>query len=127
MIEKLNASDIMLKEVISVKGDDLVASAKLKMVRSNIGGVPVLDGKTLIGLITHRDVLLAGSETMGLKVEDLMSKNLSVVLEDTNIVEISEMIAETGYQRIPVVKNGNLVGLITQSCIICAVADIYKK
>ncbi|MGL6298607.1 MAG: CBS domain-containing protein [Methanobacteriaceae archaeon] len=117
----------MLKEVISVKGDDLVASAKLKMVRANIGGVPVLDDGKLIGLITHRDVLLAGSEAMGLKVEDLMSKNLSVVGEDTNIVEISEIMAETGYQRIPVVENGNLIGLITQSCIIRAVGDIYKK
>lgn len=52
-----------------------------------------------------------------------MSKNLVVVGVDTSIKEISKIMSETGYQRIPVVINDNkLVGLITQSCIIRAVA-----
>ncbi|KZX15777.1 inosine-5'-monophosphate dehydrogenase [Methanobrevibacter cuticularis] len=123
MIENLSAKDIMLHEIIISSPDDLVAAAKLKMLRANIGGVPIVDGNKLVGLITHRDVLLAGDEAMGLKVQDLMSKNLVTVNEDTGIKDISEIMANTGYQRIPVVKNGLLVGLITQSCIIRAVAD----
>ncbi|MBZ9570742.1 CBS domain-containing protein [Methanobrevibacter sp. TMH8] len=123
MIEKLCAKDIMLKDIIVSSPTDLVAAAKLKMVRANIGAVPIVNGKHLVGLITHRDVLLAGSEAMGLKVEDLMSKNLSTVGETTSIKEISEIMSETGYQRIPVVDGDILLGLITQSCIIRAVAD----
>lgn len=113
----------MLKDIIVSSPRDLVAAAKLKMVRANIGAVPVVNGENLVGLITHRDVLLAGSEAMGLKVEDLMSKGLSTVDETTNIKEISRLMAETGYQRIPVVDGDVLIGLITQSCIIRAVAD----
>lgn len=123
MIEKLLAKDIMLEDIIVSSPSDLVAAAKLKMVRANIGAVPVVENKKLVGLITHRDVLLAGSEAMGLKVEDLMSKNLSTVGETTNIKEISKIMSETGYQRIPVVDGDILLGLITQSCIIRAVAD----
>lgn len=123
MIEKLSAKDIMLEDIITSSPDDLVAAAKLKMVRANIGGVPVIENNKLTGLITHRDVLLAGSEAMGLKVSDLMSKNLSTVSKDTEIKEISRIMADTGYQRIPVVENQKLIGLITQSCIIRAVAD----
>ena len=123
MIEDLCAKDIMLKEVIVSSPHDLVAVAKLKMVRANIGALPVVNGKHLIGVITHRDVLLAGSEAVGLKVEDLMSKDLATVDEKTSIKEISRIMADTGYQRIPVVDGDVLLGLITQSCVIRAVAD----
>lgn len=122
MIDKLTAQDIMLKKVIVSEPEDLVAAAKLKMVRANIGAVPITDNKKLIGLITHRDVLLAGDEAAGLKVKDLMTKELVTVDKKTNIKDISELMANTGFQRIPVVENGNLIGLITQSCIIKAVA-----
>lgn len=127
MIEDLCAKDIMLKDVIVSSPTDLVAAAKLKMVRANIGGVPVVDGDELVGLITHRDVLLAGSEAMGLKVRDLMSKELSTVTKSVNIKEISRIMADTGYQRIPVVEDKKLLGLITQSCIIRAFADNIDK
>ena len=123
MIKNLTAKDIMLCNVTYSEPSDLVAAAKLKMLRANIGGVPVLEGKKLVGLITHRDILLAGNEAMVLKVEDLMSKELCTVDKNTSIKDISILMAKTGYQRIPVVKNNELVGLITQSCIIRAVAE----
>ncbi|MDR1721785.1 MAG: CBS domain-containing protein [Methanobrevibacter sp.] len=125
MIENLTAKDIMLREVITSKSDDLVAAAKLKMLRANIGGVPVIDDEKLVGLITHRDVLFAGSEAVGLKVRDLMSKELSTVSENTSIKEICKIMSHTGYQRIPVVEDKKLLGLITQSCIIRAVAEEF--
>jgi len=113
----------MITDVHVSSAEDLVAAAKLKMVRCNIGAVPVVGGKKLLGLLTHRDVLLAGSEALGLKVEDLMSKDLIVVDKNTPIGEIAKIMANTGFQRIPVVENGDLVGLITQSTIIKAFAD----
>ncbi|MBU4534405.1 MAG: CBS domain-containing protein [Euryarchaeota archaeon] len=123
MIKKLLAQDMMISDVIVSAPEDLVAAAKLKMVRANIGGLPVIENGTLIGLITHRDILLAGSEALKLKVEDLMSKDLKVVNKKSPLKDISKIMAETGYQRIPVVDGDTLVGLITQSCIIKAVAD----
>lgn len=123
MIRKLRARDIMLRNVIVANPDDLVAAANLKMVRANIGGMPIVEDEMLVGLITHRDILLAGGEALKLKVKDIMSKDLVVVNEDAPINEISRIMANTGYQRIPVVKEGKLVGLITQSCIIKALAD----
>lgn len=124
MREHLKAQDIMIKGVQITSPDDLIAAAKLKMMRCNVGGLPVVDGKKLVGMITHRDILLAGGEALGLKVADLMSKNLKVAEPDTSIMEIIKIMADEGYQRIPVVKKGNLIGLVTQSTLIRALAGL---
>jgi CBS domain-containing protein len=124
MISKLRAENIMIQEVFVTSPDDLVAAAKLKMMRCNVGGLPVVDNKKLVGIITHRDVLLAGGEALGLKVGDLMSKDLLVVEKESPIMDITKIMADKGYQRIPVVENGNLVGLVTQSSLIRALAGL---
>lgn len=124
MIKKLKAEDIMIEDVRVTSPKDLVAAAKLKMMRCNVGGLPVVDNKRLVGIITHRDVLLAGGEALGLKVNDLMTKELYVANRDTPILEITKVMADKGYQRIPVVESGNLVGLITQSSLIRALAGL---
>ncbi len=124
MIEKLHAEDIMIHEVHVTAPNDLVAAAKLKMMRCNVGGLPVVDRRRLVGIITHRDILLAGGEALGLKVGDLMSKDPQVAEKNTPIMDITKIMAEKGYQRIPVVEDGDLVGLITQSSLIRALAGL---
>jgi CBS domain-containing protein len=124
MTNNLRAQDIMIQDVHITSPNDRVAAAKLKMMRCNVGGLPVVDGQKLVGIITHRDILLAGGEALGLKVDDLMSKDPIVADEDTPIMAITKIMAEKGYQRIPVVQNGNLIGLITQSLLIRALADL---
>lgn len=114
----------MIETVQTISPADLIAAAKLKMMRSNVGGLPVVDGGKLVGIITHRDILLAGGEALGLKVEELMSKDLRVAGPDTSLLEIIKIMVEEGYQRIPVVQNGKLIGLVTQSSVIRAIADL---
>lgn len=126
MKENLQAQDIMIVDVQTISPSDLIAAAKLKMMRSNVGGLPVVDGERLVGIITHRDILLAGGEALGLKVKELMSKDLRVVGPATSIKEIVKIMADEGYQRIPVIQDGKLTGLVTQSSIIRAVADILS-
>ena len=124
MIDKLVANDIMIEDIYITSRNDVVAAAKLKMMRCNVGGLPVVDKGKLVGIITHRDILLAGGEALGLKVDDLMSKDLKVAERETPIMEITKIMADKGYQRIPVVDNGILIGLITQSSLIRALAGI---
>jgi len=123
-MKDLQTQDIMIIDVQTISSNDLIAAAKLKMMRSNVGGLPVLDNERLVGIITHRDILLAGGEALGLKVEELMSKNLRVVEPTTSIKEIVKIMNDEGYQRIPVVQDGKLMGLVTQSSIIRAFSDI---
>ncbi len=124
MIENLVAKDIMIEDIYVTSRNDVVAAAKLKMMRCNVGGLPVVDKGKLVGIITHRDILLAGGEALSLKVDDLMSKDLMVAEKETPIMEITKIMADKGYQRIPVVDTGILIGLITQSSLIRTLAGI---
>ena len=43
MINKLVANDIMIEDIYITSRNDVVAAAKLKMMRCNVGGLPVVD------------------------------------------------------------------------------------
>ena len=126
MRDDLKAKNVMIETVQTISPTDLIAAAKLKMMRSNVGGLPVVDDGKLVGIITHRDILLAGGEAVGLKVEELMSKNLRTAEPDTSLLEIIKIMVDEGYQRIPVIKNGKLIGLVTQSSVIRAIAELVS-
>lgn len=114
------AKDIMIKNVYTIKVGSKVALARLKMMRHGIGGLPVVDKDNIvIGMITLRDVDLAGFEVSNMLVDDLMTTNLIKGHENTSLKEIVEIMIKTGIQRIPIVdKKGKLIGLVTQTSII---------
>lgn len=82
----------------------------------------------LVGIITLRDVDLAGNEAGTLIVEDLMTKDLITGREDTPIGEIAETMLQTGIQRIPIIDgDSKLTGLVTQTCVIRAAKKCFEK
>ena len=83
-ISDLKAQDIMLTDVMMANTDEIVASAKLRMMRHGIGGLPVVEDDRLVGIITHRDIILAGEEVVGLKVGAIMSKKVLSIKENTS-------------------------------------------
>lgn len=117
-LEKLKARDIMVKNVLVVDADEIVGTAKLRMLRHGVGGLPVIKRNKLVGIITLRDIELAGKEVISLKIKDLMTKDVITVKPDTGIKEIIRIMKERGIQRIPVVEKKKVVGIVTQSCII---------
>jgi CBS domain-containing protein len=120
-LRNIKAKDIMRKNVIVASPDEIVGAAKLRMVRKNIGGLPVVKKNKLVGIVTMRDIELIGNETLGLKVKDIMTKDVVTVSPDTTLKDIVKIMREKGYQRLPVIEKGKLVGIVTQSCVIDAV------
>jgi len=116
------AKDVMIKDVHTVSADRKVAFARLMMLRHNIGALPVVDDKrVLVGIITQRDIDLAGSDVSDLLVSDLMTRSLVKANETSPLRWIVEQMIKTGIQRIPVVdENSRLLGLVTQTSVIKA-------
>lgn len=116
------AKDVMLKRIFTIQPNKRVALARLRMLRHSIGALPVVDNDNiLVGIITLRDIDLAGDRTYELTVEDLMTNNLITRRENTPLNEVAEIMIQTGLERIPITnKDDKLIGLITQSVVIKA-------
>jgi len=123
------ARDIMIKDVHTITQDRKVAGARLVMFRHNIGALPVVDADNiLVGIITQRDIDLAGPNVSNLLVADLMTQTVVKAKESTSLRWIVERMIKTGIQRIPVVDNqSKLLGLVTQTTVIKAlIFDLLK-
>jgi CBS domain-containing protein len=121
-MSEVAAGDIMIRNVHTVLKDKKVAFARLMMLRNNIGALPVVDRKNnLVGIVTQRDIDLAGVDTSDLMVSDLMTQTLIKAKETTPLRWIVEQMIKTGIQRIPVVDDkSKLIGLVTQTSVIKA-------
>ena len=90
------------------------------MAKYRISGVPITEGRKLVGIITNRD--LKFEEDFSQKIEDCMTKeNLVTALEGTTLDEAKKILAKARVEKLPIVDGeGNLKGLIT-------IKDIEKQ
>ena len=121
------AKDVMITNIYTITPKKRIALARLRMLRHSVGALPVVDDENnLLGIITLRDIDLAGETTSELLVEDLMSIDLKTGNENTKISEIAGIMLQTGIQRVPIIdKNNKLIGLITQTVVIKAAMDLF--
>jgi IMP dehydrogenase len=117
-----SAKDVMIKrkDMYTINPKKRIALARLRMLRQGVGALPVVDDdNNLVGIITLRDIDLAGERTNDLFAEDLMTTDVITRGENTSISEIAEAMDRTSIQRIPIIdKDGKLIGLVTQSVVI---------
>ncbi len=113
----------MTKEVETCSLLDNVYEAAVKMKENNCGAIPIVDGKRLVGIITDRDIVIRGiaeKRPPSLKIDGIMTKEVITISEDDSIYTAAKLMAEHQIRRLPVVKNGELVGII-------ALGDIAKE
>ena len=117
-----SAKDVMIKskDMYTINPKKRIALARLRMLRQGVGALPVVDDdNNLVGIITLRDIDLAGERTNDLFAEDLMTTDVITRGENASISEIAETMDQTSLQRIPIIdKDGKLIGLVTQSVVI---------
>lgn len=105
----------MTKEVETCSLLDNVYEAAVKMKENNCGAIPIVDGKRLVGIITDRDIVIRGiaeKRPPSLKIDGIMTKEVITISEDDSIYTAAKLMAEHQIRRLPVVKNGELVGII---------------
>ncbi len=119
-MDHILAKDVMIRDIYTIHPTQRVALARLRMLRHGIGALPVVDkDNRLQGIITLRDIDLAGTEAVSLLVVDLMTTILKTGFADTPLLTIVETMLKTGIQRIPIVNSKNrLIGLVTQTTVI---------
>ena len=148
----MQAADVMTRRVITVAPDASVLQAARLMLQNRISGLPVVDARgQLVGIVTEGDFLRraeTGTErrrpswlqffmssgrlaeeyvhTHGRKVEEVMSRTPQTVAEDATLEEVVRTMERAGVKRVPVLRGGELVGIITRANLLHALASAAR-
>lgn len=117
----LRAVDVMSSPVRTVEPGVTMAQAGELMAAWGHGGLPVTQGRELLGLVTRKDVDKALRHGLGhAPVTGFMSRQVLTVVPDTDLRQIESHLATRGIGRVPVMGDGELVGIVTRKDVLRA-------
>ncbi|MEH7222432.1 CBS domain-containing protein [Bacillus sp. JJ1566] len=108
--------DVMSTDVEYCTPLDNVYEVAVKMKDLDVGAIPILEDKKLIGMITDRDLVVRGyaeKRSGSNKVTNVMSEDLITCTPDTSLEEASQLMAKHQIRRLPVIENEQLVGMLS--------------
>ncbi len=114
MVDRVKRSENgVITDPFSLSAEHTLADAEDLMHKFRISGVPITEGRKLVGIITNRD--LKFQQDYNQKIRDVMtSEGLITAPEGTTLEEAKQILARSKKEKLPIVdKDFNLVGLIT--------------
>ena len=113
----MKVSEIMTREVDTVRPDQTVREAASFMLRDDAGSMPVAEGDRLVGMITDRDIAVRGvarGHGPDTPVRDLMTDECICARVDDSVEEVAAKMGEAQVRRLPVLDNNDqLVGIVS--------------
>jgi CBS domain-containing protein len=149
----MRAIDVMVRDVVTVRPDTDVAEAIKLLAEHDVSALPVLDDAgNLVGMLSEADLIqrveigtekrrpwwqeaMTGASTLaadfakshGKKVGEVMATGVISVSEDTPLSEIAALFERRRIKRVPVVKDGKLVGIVSRANLIQALATVIGR
>lgn len=133
--ENITVADYMSTKLITFKPDQYVMDVIHTLVKHKISGGPVVNDKNeLIGIISEGDCIKQLSEGRyhntpmeGATVEKNMATNVETIDGNMNIFDAANQFLESKRRRFPIVKDGKLVGLISQKDVLKAALNLKQQ
>jgi len=108
---------IMTPNPITVEAHETVADAEIKLSIHNVSYLPVMNGHSLVGMISAYDLarkIRSNEDTKLILVKDLMVTKVPKVASSEKVGTAAELFLDRRIHALPVVDNGKLVGIVTQ-------------
>jgi CBS domain-containing protein len=104
-------------EVVTVSADDSIQALARTLTDNQVGAVPVVDaGGGIVGMISERDLVRglasSGAEIVDLSVRDLMTADVVACKASDSLSDIKEMMTEGRFRHMPVIEEGELIGIV---------------
>jgi CBS domain-containing protein len=114
--------DIMAKNVKTVRTDDSVHDAVVKMNKFDVGSVIVTNNSRPVGIITSKNILERIVEQRldagAVRAKDVMSSPLITIEADATLEEAAKLMAQKHIKKLPVIDRDKLVGVLSSSDIV---------
>jgi len=113
-VKKVKRSgDLTIKDVITISPESSIKEANEIMDEEEISGLPVVDNGRVIGIISRRDIKPIINTDAHKKVADVMTEEVVTVTESATPEEALDVAYENKVERLPVVEDGAIVGIVT--------------
>lgn len=133
--EQLMVRDVMTDHPHTVLADTPLKEAARTMVRDGLGALPVIDDdRRVVGMVSEREVIrhlltmqvFSGADVRSAlapgtgprSVRDVMSRQVMCVGPEQPIAEVASLMSNKDVDRVPVVREGQLVGFLTRGDIV---------
>jgi CBS domain-containing protein len=150
--KRMNAGDVMTQSTVTVDPEASIMHAIHLMLKRRISGLPVVDSTgALVGIVTEGDLLrraelgtqkrrprwiefLIGPARLaseyvsacGRKVNEVMTTPVHTITEDAPLTEVVEIMEARQVKRLPVVRDGQLVGIVSRANLLRALVSIAR-
>jgi len=139
MKKNVPVSEIMTKQVVTIKPSDGLYEAEKLFNRHGIRHIPVVEKDHIVGVISHSDLLRISFSDLDehddrvvpiiydmYSIPQVMTKVPVSVEVTTTIKETAEILARQSFHSLPVVDNGKLVGIVTTTDLINYLLEQYE-
>ncbi len=120
----MNVKDVMTRDVVFVEVPGSRDTALKIMKETGITSVPVVKNRTLVGILTRGDIFRNPEED---QIALLMTRQPVFVSPMATIEDAARIFIEKAIRRMPVVDDSQLVGFITVTDIVSAIAEMDIK
>jgi CBS domain-containing protein len=150
---QMEVGDFMTRQVVTIHPDSPVRDAARLMLDRKISGLPVVDAADhVVGIVTEHDLLRRRTDRPGskpphwlqlmtepaeitnesvrfqeAKVEQVMTRHPLTIMEDTPIEVACRLIEKRGIKRMPVVREGRLVGIVARADLVRALGIAVER
>ncbi|HLT58190.1 MAG: CBS domain-containing protein [Limnochordales bacterium] len=135
----MKVSDVFTRGAIVVDPNTSAPEARKVMEEHKIRRLPVVDGGKLVGIVTMTDLLKAAPSPATslsiwelhylldrVKVSEIMTRDVITTTPDTDLRAVASLMAERKIGGLPVVENGEVVGMITESDVFRALVKLLE-
>jgi acetoin utilization protein AcuB len=118
---------IMTIQPETVRPEDSIESARLRMERGGFRSLPVVDDSgRLVGIITSRDVLRYAHALPSTKVDHAMTRDPITIAPDTSAEECATTLLAHKFGGLPVVEEGRVIGIVTSTDLLRAFVRVER-
>lgn len=117
-------------DVLTVGPSATVAELIAAIAERNIGALPVVDGGRLVGIVSERDVVRrlhdGGAALLALPVTEIMTTEVTTCSPADSVVDLARVMTERRFRHLPVVVNGELLGIVSIGDLVKARIDMLE-
>ncbi len=124
----IKVGDVMAKGIVTAEPKDTVKKACEIMAKHDLSGISVMDKGRVVGMLTQGDLVTMianGQDPSSLKVKEIMGTKLASIGPNVDISKAAGVMVRNKVKRLPVLKKGKLVGVITQTDIVRIAPSVF--